>query len=59
MKKKYLGLKMWVSVIAVTFVLSTVATSSSMIVSENELMLDDSQSDESDFSVIKTCQFVT
>ncbi len=50
MKKKYLGLKMWVSVIAVTFVLSVAATSGSMIVSANELILDETQNSESHFN---------
>ncbi|MBO0432089.1 hypothetical protein [Enterococcus sp. DIV0660C] len=50
MKKKYLGLKVWVSVIAVTFVLSIVATSGSMIVSANELFLDETQNSESYFN---------
>ena len=49
MKKKYLGLKMWISVVAVTFVLSVVATSGSMIVSANELILDETQNNESYF----------
>ncbi|WP_270344578.1 hypothetical protein [Enterococcus thailandicus] len=47
MKKKYLGLKVWVRVIAVTFVLSIVATSGSMIVSANELFPDETQNSES------------
>lgn len=50
MKKKYLGLKMWIRVIAVTFVLSVVATSGSMIVSANELILDETQNSESHFN---------
>lgn len=50
MNKKYLGLKMWVSVVAVTFVLSVVATSGSMIVSANELILDETQNSESRFN---------
>lgn len=50
MKKKYLDLKMWISVIAVTFVLSVVATSGSMIISANELILDETQNSESNFS---------
>lgn len=50
MKKKYLGLKMWVSVIAVTFVLSVAATSGSMIVSANELILDETQNNKSHFN---------
>lgn len=50
MKKKYLGLKVWVSVIAVTFVLSIVATSGSMIVSANELFPDETQNSESYFN---------
>ncbi|WP_430618410.1 hypothetical protein [Enterococcus sp. DIV1054d] len=50
MKKKYLGLKVWVRVIAVTFVLSIVATSGSMIVSANELFPDETQNSESYFN---------
>ena len=50
MKKKHQGLKAWFSTIAVTFVLSVVATSGSMIVSANELTLDESQSTESYFN---------
>lgn len=50
MKKKYLDLKMWISVIAVTFVLSVVATSGSMIISANELILDETQNSKSNFS---------
>lgn len=50
MKKKYQGLKAWISTIPVTFVLSVVATSGSMIVSANELTLDESQSSESYFN---------
>ncbi|MDA3974393.1 hypothetical protein PF023_10065 [Enterococcus thailandicus] len=50
MKKKYLGLKVWVSVVAVTFVLSVVATSGSMIVSANELFPDETQNSESYFN---------
>ncbi|MFS0926146.1 hypothetical protein ACFC37_03985 [Enterococcus durans] len=50
MKKKYQGLKAWISTIAVTFVLSVVATSGSMIVSANELTLDESQNSESYFN---------
>lgn len=50
MKKKYLGLKMWVSVVAVTFVLSVVATSGSMIVSANELILGETQNIDSRFN---------
>lgn len=50
MRKKYLDLKMWISVIAVTFVLSVVATSGSMIISANELILDETQNSESNFS---------
>ncbi|MGM0157513.1 hypothetical protein IGI47_001825 [Enterococcus sp. AZ191] len=49
MKKKHQGLKAWISIIAVTFVLSVVATSSSMIVSANELTLDEPQNSESYF----------
>ncbi|QED60968.1 hypothetical protein FUT28_04805 [Enterococcus durans] len=41
---------MWVSVIAVTFVLSVAATSGSMIVSANELILDETQNSESHFN---------
>ena len=37
MKKKYLGLKVWVRVIAVSFALSVVATSGSVVVLANEL----------------------
>ncbi|MDO2410881.1 hypothetical protein QUB72_09220 [Enterococcus faecium] len=50
MKKKYLDLKMWISVIAVTFVLSVVGTNGSMIISANELILDETQNSESNFS---------
>lgn len=50
MKKKCLGLKVWVRVIAVTFVLSIVATSGSMIVSANELFPDETQNSESYFN---------
>ncbi len=50
MKKKHQVLKAWISIIPVTFVLSVVATSGSMIVSANELTLDESQSSESRFN---------
>lgn len=50
MKKKHQGLKVWISTIAVTFVLSVVATSGSMIISANELILDESQSSEGYFN---------
>lgn len=50
MKKKYLGLKVWVRVIAVTFVLSVVATSGSVVVLANELILDETQNSESYFN---------
>lgn len=50
MKKKHQVLKAWISIIPVTFVLSVVATSGSMIVSANELTLDEFQSSESRFN---------
>ncbi|WP_430604954.1 hypothetical protein [Enterococcus sp. DIV0125] len=50
MKKKYLGLKVWVRVIAVSFALSVVATSGSVVVLANELILDETQNSESYFN---------